>query len=152
MNPIEIVRNVIFGARVRRRGKEAPQLEPVEVTPDGRLKIDAETTNADLVSSGTLAQLVPSATTLTDIFTATKKSEATFVMVCNQNAGAITFRIALAIGGAANNAKQYWYYDMSVPGKGSYIAAMGIGMNATDVLRVYSDTANVSFNVNGINQ
>jgi hypothetical protein len=99
-----------------------------------------------------LGQSYPSATTLTDIYTvpgATKVQTST-IMVCNQSASSDTFRVSVAVAGAANTSKQYLYYDVNIPGKETFCATIGITMNATDVVRVYSNNGTCSFNLFGI--
>ena len=148
-NPMEIVRMLVMGARATRRGKETPDLTPAEVTPDGALKIAAD--QRDMLPTKTLAQLSPAATTLTTLYTvpSVRKCSVETVLVCNQNATAITFRLSVGVAGAADNVKQYLYYDVSVGANQTYPAYVG-GLQSTDVLRCYSSATNVSFNVNGI--
>lgn len=98
-----------------------------------------------------LSQIVPVATTLTDLYTvpgATQTSVSS-VIICNQNAGTIVFRISVAIAGAADDPKQYLYYDLPLGGNDTFIATIGLSLATTDVVRVQSNTANVSFNITG---
>jgi len=98
-----------------------------------------------------LGQVSPAATTLTDLYVvpALTSTVASTITVCNQNAVKIEFRVSIAIAGAVNAAQQYLYYDVQVLANDSFTATIGISLATTDVVRVYSDTANVSFNLFG---
>lgn len=98
-----------------------------------------------------LGQAAPAATTLTDLYTVPASTQTTVstIFACNQNAGKIKFRISVAIGGAANTAAQYLYFDAELLGNSTFAATVGLTLAATDVIRVRTDTANVSFNVFG---
>ena len=99
-----------------------------------------------------LGQLSPAATTLTTLYTvpgATSVTAST-ISVCNQNATKITFRVSVAVAGAADTPKQYLFYDCTLLAKASFFATIGISLAATDVVRVYADTANVSFYLFGV--
>lgn len=98
-----------------------------------------------------LGQLTPAATTLTALYTVPASTQTTCssIVVCNQNASSIAFRVSVAIGGAADTPAQYLYYDVALTKNNSFVATLGITLAATDVVRVRSDTANVSFNLFG---
>lgn len=99
-----------------------------------------------------LGQIVPSATTLTAVYTVPAVTQATVssISVCNQNATSVTFRISVAVNGAADDPKQYMYYDLPLLENDTFIATVGLSLAAGDVIRVRSSTANVSFNVFGV--
>jgi len=100
------------------------------------------------MSSGRVGAVSVSATTNTTLFTvpsSTGGSLEIVVNVCNRNATAITYRLALlngAIGTLAN--EDYIEYGVEVAGYG-LVRSGGIVMAVGDVLVVYSDTANVTF-------
>lgn len=98
-----------------------------------------------------LGQSAPAVTTLTDLYTvpALTSTVASTITVCNQNAVKIRFRVSIAVAGAADTAHQYLYYDVQVLANDSFTATIGVSLATTDVVRVYSDTANVSFNLFG---
>ncbi len=101
---------------------------------------------------GILGQSAPSATTLTDIYTVDAGKNATGrVIVTNRASGAATFRIAIAIAGAADANEQYVAWDKGLAGfeTGSTIAFF---MNAADVLRVFASTENLSFTFTALEQ
>lgn len=99
-----------------------------------------------------LAQSNPSATTLTDAYTVPAATTATVssITVCNQAASATTFRVSVAVAGAANATKQYLYYDVSLDAYDTFVATIGITLGAADVIRVYSGNASTSFNIFGV--
>lgn len=100
---------------------------------------------------GALAQSYPAATTLTAAYAVPSAKRATVeVAICNQGA-ATTIRLSHAIGGAADTAAQYLLYDYPVDANGS-IASTRFTVNAADVVRVYSTSGSVSFNINGIEE
>jgi hypothetical protein len=101
-----------------------------------------------------LGQAAPAATTLTALYTVPsgKSTAASTLVVCNQNNTKIAFRISVAVGGAADAPQQYLYYDAGLFGNSSVIATMGISLGSGDIVRVQSDTANVSFNLFGVEE
>jgi hypothetical protein len=99
-----------------------------------------------------LGQLAPSATTLTDLYTVPAATQTTVssIVVCNRSGSSATFRIAVAIAGAADATKQYLYYDTTIPANDSFVATIGVTLATTDKLRVYASNANLSFNAFGV--
>jgi hypothetical protein len=99
-----------------------------------------------------LGQLNPIATTLTDLYTApasTSTSISTLV-VANRSGTATTFRASVAVAGAADDPKQYLFYDYPVDGNASVTVTIGITLATSDKLRVYSGTGSLSYNVFGV--
>jgi hypothetical protein len=99
-----------------------------------------------------LAQVNPNATTLTDGYTVPASTSAVLssVIVANRAAAPTAFRIAHAVAGAADNNKQYLFYDVAIAANATHTYVLGITMAATDVLRVYATLATLSFNVYGV--
>lgn len=99
-----------------------------------------------------LAQLKPAATTLTTAYTVASATSTTVssVVVCNTNNTSVTFRISVAIAGAADTKEQYLYYDLPLQGNDTFIATVGVTLAATDVLKVYASATNVAFNFFGV--
>lgn len=99
-----------------------------------------------------LGQSAPSATTLTTLYTVPSGtvSSISTITVCNRAGTSATFRISVAIGGASDTAAQYLYYDQYVDANSTFASTMGITLTATDVVRIYASTANLSFNIFGI--
>lgn len=98
-----------------------------------------------------LSQTKPSATTLTDSYTVPALTTAVVssLVVCNQSAVATSFRISVAQAGAADNPKQYLYYDVAIGSNDTFIATIGLSLGAGDVIRVYNTLATLSFNFFG---
>ena len=99
-----------------------------------------------------LAQLNPSATTLTTFYTvpAATSTVVSSIFICNQTSTDATFRISIAVAGAADNAKQYLYFDNVAPANDSFTITTGITLATTDVVRAYASTATLSFNMSGV--
>lgn len=97
-----------------------------------------------------LGQADPPATTLTDLYTAPASTTATLrVLIANRTAGNVRVRISLAPAGAADALPQYIVYD-HILAANEPDATVPFDIDATDVVRVESDTAGVSFNANGV--
>jgi len=98
-----------------------------------------------------LGQSAPVATTLTALYTvpaATSTIEST-VFVCNRSATPTSFRISVAIAGAADAVAQYLYFDLAIAGNDTFAFTTGITLAATDVVRVYATLATLSFSIFG---
>lgn len=99
-----------------------------------------------------LGQLNPAANTLSAIYTVPGATQAVVssVSVSNQAAVDVQFRLSVAIAGAADDPKQYLYYDVLIPGNDSFVATLGIALGAGDIIRGRATSATVSFNVFGV--
>jgi len=98
-----------------------------------------------------LGQLSPAAATLTDLYTvpASTKTVLSSITVANRSAALTKFRISVAVAGAADDNKQYLYYDVTILGSDTFAATLGITLSATDVVRIYATAATLSFNLFG---
>lgn len=100
---------------------------------------------------GALAQSAPAATTLTDAYTVPTARHATVeVAICNRASDTVV-RLQHAVNGAASATSQYLLYDYPVLANETEISAR-FTMTAGDVLRVYSGSGSVTFNINGIEE
>lgn len=99
-----------------------------------------------------LAQTKPGAASLTDSYTVPGATQATIssIVVANQSATATSFRISIAVAGAADATKQYLYYDIPIAGNDTFVFTGGVTLGAADVVRVYNTLATCSFNIFGI--
>jgi len=99
-----------------------------------------------------LGQVAPAATTTTTLYTAPDLAQTTIssFVVCNRNAGAQTFRLSVHVAGAATDNKQFIFYDKSVVANDTLTVVIGITLNQADVLKVYASTADMSFNLFGV--
>ena len=100
---------------------------------------------------GALAQSSPAATTLADAYTVPAAKHATIeVVACNRAADTVV-RVQHAVGGAASADAQYWLYDYPLQANDTQVTAR-LTLAAGDVIRVYSGSGSVSFNINGIEE
>ena len=99
-----------------------------------------------------LGQNNPSAITLTNLYTVPTATSATVssITVCNSNGVAATFRVSIAINGAADTLAQYIYYDLPLDGNDTFIATVGFTLAAGDVVRVYASNTNLAFSIFGV--
>jgi|TARA_R100001510_G_scaffold47007_1_gene44149 hypothetical protein len=98
-----------------------------------------------------LGQLDPAATTTTVLYTVPDMTQTTIssIVAANRTGSAITFRLSVHVGGAGADDKQYIYYDKSVAANDSLSIVIGMTLNQTDVLKVYTSAVDMSFNVFG---
>ena len=101
---------------------------------------------------GALAQISPVATTLTDVYTCPTGKHATLqVIACNSGASTVTLRVSHAVLGVADNIKQYMLYGKTVVA-GDTVVTVKVTLAGGDIIRVYTNLATVTFNVNGIEE
>lgn len=98
-----------------------------------------------------LGQSAPSATTETDLYTVPAATETivSTLTVTNRSATAATFRVSVSVNGAATATKDYLAYDLVCNGNGFVAFTIGATMDATDVVRIYASSADLSFNLFG---
>lgn len=99
-----------------------------------------------------LGQSNPAATTLTDIYTVPAATSVivSTITVANRSAVATSFRISVAIAGAADANQQYIAYDVPINGNETISLTIGVTLAATDKVRVYATLATLSFNIFGV--
>jgi hypothetical protein len=99
-----------------------------------------------------LAQTSPSAATPENAYEVPGGTSAVIssIVVANRSATATTFRISVAVGGEADDVKQYLYYDAPIDGNDTVPLTLGISLAETDVVRVYATLATLSFNISGV--
>jgi len=99
-----------------------------------------------------LAQADLAATTLTDVFTVPAANNAVIstVTLCNRNAVSVAVRLSVAVAGAADNNKQYLYYDLPIGGNDTFAFTFGVTLDVGDVIRAFASTTGVSVNVFGV--
>jgi len=100
----------------------------------------------------TLGQAALAATTLTNVYTVPTGKSCTIstITVCNRGTTNDTFRISIAVAGAADTAAQYLYFDQPVEAKSTFASTIGITLAAGDIVRAYGSTANLSVNIFGV--
>lgn len=99
-----------------------------------------------------LGQSALAATTLTDVYTVPSLTSATIssIAICNRGSTTCAFRLSVAIAGASDTNAQYVYYDMPLPADDTFVATIGMTLAATDKIRAYANTADISVNVFGV--
>jgi hypothetical protein len=99
-----------------------------------------------------LGQAAPSATTATDVYTVPASTEAivSSITVCNRASTADTFRIATLVGGGTVATTDYIAYDAPIGPNDFMVITLGIGLATTDQVEVYAGTANLTFQVFGM--
>jgi|TARA_R100001530_G_scaffold116301_1_gene83350 glucose-6-phosphate dehydrogenase assembly protein OpcA len=98
-----------------------------------------------------LGQSDPAATTVTTLYTVPDKTMTTVssIVAANRTGSAITFRLSVHVEGASADDKQYLYYDKSVAANDSLKIVIGITLNQSDVVKVYTSAVDMSFNMFG---
>lgn len=99
-----------------------------------------------------LGQSAPSATTDTTLYTVPAQKEAVVssIAVVNRGSSSGTYRIAVRPNGATIANQHYIAYDNAIDGKATEILAIGITLDAADVISVYGSSADFSFNAFGV--
>jgi|SRR6266850_5565015 len=99
-----------------------------------------------------LAQTNPTAASLTDSYTVPGGTSVTVssVVITNRSATPTSYRISVAVAGAADNNKQYIAYDIPIGANVTDTFTIGITLAATDIVRVYATLATLSFNIFGV--
>lgn len=98
-----------------------------------------------------LAQLAPSATADTSLYTVPADTEtvtSTFT-ICNRDSVTATYRIAVRPDGTATADQHYIAYGATVAGNDTVALTLGLTLNASDQISVYASSANLSFSVFG---
>lgn len=98
-----------------------------------------------------LGQSAPSATTSTDLYTVPSATETivSSLVISNRGSASATYRVSVSANGAALANEQYLVYDAPINGNDTVALSIGITLDATDKIRVYSSSANLSFNAFG---
>ena len=98
-----------------------------------------------------LGQAAPGATSETDLYTVPADTEAAVssVYACNRSTGSAKVRVSVSADGGATANKDYLYYDVEIPANDTFVATVGLSLDAADVIRVYTDVNTVSFSAYG---
>lgn len=98
-----------------------------------------------------LAQVNPSATTATTLYTAPSSTSTVIstITICNQAASAGSYRVAVRPAGATLAALHYIAYDVPIAANDTTALTLGITLATTDVVTVYASSATMSFNAYG---
>lgn len=98
-----------------------------------------------------LGQSAPAATTEADLYTVPAATETivSTITICNRSTTAATYRISVSPNGAATANSQYVIYDGLIVGNGFAALTLGATIDATDKIRVYGSSANLTFQAFG---
>mgnify|MGYP003640978290 FL=1 len=99
-----------------------------------------------------LGQLDPAATTTTVLYTVPNLAQTTVssLVICNRTGGSITFRVSVHVAGASADDKQFLFYNEALAATTTRTVVIGMCLNQTDVVKVYASSADVSFNLFGV--
>lgn len=103
------------------------------------------------VNRGMLGQSAPGAGTDTDLYTVPTSKNAVVKVIATNRSGSTTFRVWVAIAGAATSNEQYVAYEKVLVGNDA-VSTVSFMVGPTDVVRVRAASANVSFSCTGIEQ
>jgi hypothetical protein len=98
-----------------------------------------------------LGQSAPAATTSTDLYTVPAATETivSSLVVTNRANTSATYRVSVAVNGGILANEQYLVYDSTIDGNDTVALSLGITLDASDKIRVYASSANLSFNAFG---
>jgi len=98
-----------------------------------------------------LGQSNPSATTATTLYTCPSATQTVIstITICNQAGTSGTYRIAVRPNGVTLTASQYIVYDASLAANTTVAYTLGLTIDASDIVTVYSSSANMSFSAFG---
>lgn len=99
-----------------------------------------------------LGQAAMSATTLSPIYTvpAATSTIVRAITVCNRSGTPTTYRLSIAVAGAADALGQYIHYDVPIGGNETHFVELALSLAATDVLRAYAGAATLSIGAFGL--
>lgn len=98
-----------------------------------------------------LGQSLPSPNIFTDIYTvpASNSAVVSTLTVCNTSTANVTFRTMIRPKGNTASTQQYIAFEVPIPALDSIPLTLGITLDATDVVTVFSNQGNVTFNLFG---
>lgn len=97
-----------------------------------------------------LGQVNPAASGLTTLYTVPSSTQAicSTLSICNLSV-TTTFRVAIRPSGAAIANQHYIAYDNYVNNNDSIMLTLGMSLNSTDVVSVYSASSGLAFSLFG---
>lgn len=98
-----------------------------------------------------LGQLDCPATTLTALYTvpALTSTVLSSLVIANRTSASRTFRVSIRVAGAADDPKQYLYYDVTLVKNDTFVATLGLTLGAGDIVSVYASATGLSFSAYG---
>jgi hypothetical protein len=134
--------------KVVSHGKDsAGNIDPLRTNADMQQQVEVVGSTIVPTARGVLGRADLAITTDTAVYTVAASTTAEVnIFVCNRNAIPVDVRLALSDGAVAN--EDYIFYDYTIGAYGS-LEVVNVVLNAADVVRAYSDTADVSVVVSG---
>jgi hypothetical protein len=98
-----------------------------------------------------LGQLEPSAATLSTLYTVPSSTQAvcSTLFIANTSTNYDIVRVAVRKSGASISNSHYVYYDLTLSGKQTLVSTIGLTLDTTDVVSVYSSGGVSAFNLFG---
>jgi hypothetical protein len=95
------------------------------------------------------AQVVPSASTLTTLYSVPANTQVVVsnIHVCNLGSTSASVRIAVRPLGAQIVNQHYLFFGLTITGNDTIQLGDGITMGATDVMSVWASTADIAFSM-----
>ena len=99
-----------------------------------------------------LGQLAPALLTQSTLYTVPSATSTIVnsIVVANTNPSATTFRVAVQPNAEAIALKHYVAYEFPIGGNTTVELALGVTMDAADIISVYSSSGTLSFNAFGV--
>jgi hypothetical protein len=99
-----------------------------------------------------LGQLAPTAGVTGAVYTVGPSAQAVIstITVCNTGATEGVWRVSIAVGGTADDTRQYIYYGIPVAGSDSFTMTEGYTLNSGDEIRCFSTVSTIAFSVFGV--
>lgn len=99
-----------------------------------------------------LGQLAPGTNSLEALYSvpANARTVVSTIKVCNRDSAPSSYRVTVAVAGAAHDDKQYLYYDVPIDANDTFSATEGWTIGPGDVVRVQSENGLCSFNLFGV--
>lgn len=97
-----------------------------------------------------LGQVNPAATTNVDLYTvpAGKQAVCSTLAVCNRGSSS-SFRVAVRPAGATLADQHYIVFDNIISSNDSLFLTLGVSLETTDVVTVFSGSSNISYSLFG---
>lgn len=98
-----------------------------------------------------LGQAQPGGGVLATLYTVpgARSAVVSSIVVCNPWPSPSTFRVSVAVAGAADAMTQYLYYDTPISPNDTLSLTLGVTLATTDVVRVQSASGQIVFNAFG---
>ena len=99
-----------------------------------------------------LGQAALVATVLTNVYTVPASTQTVVSTIAVTNRGAVQsfFSVSVAKTGAADDPKQYIYFDVPILPSDTFCTTIGITLSTGDIIRGYGQSSDLSINIFGV--